>query len=431
MTDKREPTTFDDEIDLRQYLQIFLNHWPWIVAMTVIGALVAAGFTFFFVSPTYEATTLVAITPPKYLMEFSPEFQALTQERIQTEIYGTYPEFAQSDEVLQQLSDLLAGELGGELPSIEALRGKTSVRASKEVGLIFLTARNSDPRKAATTANAWAGLYIEMLNRLYGSDQGDDYGFFASQLVSAQNDLTGAQEALAEFKARDPSALLDSEVQASIEALDGYLAEEHSVEAQKRTIENWRAQLASQSGDQAVSRIDELTSLFMQLQAFGIIQESAQPQFQVSVEQMAAEWGVTEQNAFLENLSGLLQRRAAELDALVRELQPEILRMQRDLQAAQNEGERLTQEVEIAKLVYQSLALKAEEARIASESVAGVAQLASKAAVPLRSVSSGLLLNTAMGAALGFVVGVVLAVLLELVGSSRTTAQDDGVGDGR
>jgi uncharacterized protein involved in exopolysaccharide biosynthesis len=294
-----------------------------------------------------------------------------------------------------------------------------------------LTVRNGDPRKAAIIANTWAGLYVDMLNRLYGSYQGDDYGFFAAQLVLAQDDLSAAQEVLAEFRARDPSALLAGEVDTSIDDLNGYVAEVHSIEKQSRLIESWREQLASQSGDPSVSKIDELTSLFMQLQAFGVIQESAQPQFQVSVEQMAGEWSLAEQNAFLDNLAGLLQSRAADLDAQMQELQPQILGMQRDLQAALNEGERLIQEVEIAKSVYQSLALKAEEARIASESAAGVAQLASKAAVPEHSVSSGLLVNTAMGAALGLVVGLALAAFLELVGNSRTTAQGNGSGDGR
>ena len=45
----------------------------------------------------------MAITPPRYLMQFSPEFRTIEQERIQTLIYGSLPELARSDELVQQV----------------------------------------------------------------------------------------------------------------------------------------------------------------------------------------------------------------------------------------------------------------------------------------------------------------------------------------
>jgi succinoglycan biosynthesis transport protein ExoP len=424
----QETDSFVDEIDLRQYLQVLLDHWPWIVVATIVGAAIAGVLSFFIISPTYEATALIAITPPKYLMEFSPEFRAVAQERLQTEIYGTYPEFAKSDELLQEVSTALAKQTGDEPSGLGSLRGQMSVQASKEVGLISLTISGRDPERVAALVNLWAELYVEMLNRLYG-DQEDDYDFFAGQLKLALDDLQAAQQALAEFKARDLSALLSSELAAQIDALDELLAAKNAIEGQEQTIDSWRQQLSSESRDRTVSRADELTTLLMQLEAFGVIKEGVQPQFQVSLEQIAEEWSVAEQIAYLNSLEDFLQHRSEEIDVEVAERQPEILGLQQDLQAAKNEEDRLSQEIKIARSLSESLALKAEEARIASESQVGIAQVASKAAVPRNPVAPRKLFNMAIGAALGLMVGLALAVLLELVAGSQKTTGDSGSDD--
>jgi succinoglycan biosynthesis transport protein ExoP len=428
MTMTQENNPFDDEIDLRQYLEVFLRRWPWIVLTTVLAAAVAAGLSFFVISPTYEATALVAITPPKYLMEFSPEFRAVAQERLQTEIYGTYPEFAKSDELLQEVSTAAAEQIGTKPPDIESLRGQMSVQASKEVGLISLSAKGSSPQRVAAIVNVWAELYVQLLNRLYGGQE-DDYDFYASQLELALDDLEAAQQALAEFKARDPSALLSSELAAQINALDEYLAAQNSIERQQQTIESWRQQLSLESSSKPSSPADALSTFLMQLDAFGLIKEAVQPQLQISLEQITEESNMAEQIAYLNGLEEFLQSRSAEIDVQVAELQPEILRRQEELQAATNEEERLSQEVKIAKSLHESLALKAEEARITLESHAGIAQVASEAAVPSSPVAPRKLLNMAMGAALGLIVGLALVVLLEFMAGSQKTAGDGGSDD--
>lgn len=424
----QETNPFDDEIDLRQYLQVFLRRWPWIVLTSVLAAAVAAGLSFFVISPTYEATALVAITPPKYLMEFSPEFRAVAQERLQTEIYGTYPEFAKSDALLQEVSTAVAEQIGTQPPDIGSLRSQMSVQASKEVGLITLSAKGSSPQRIGAIVNVWAELYVQLLNRLYGGQE-DDYAFYASQLTLALDDVEVAQQALAEFKARDPSAMLSSELAAQINALDQYLAAQNSIEQQQQTIESWRQQLSSESSSKTASGADALTTFLMQLEAFGMIKEAVQPQLQVSLEQIAEERTVAEQIAYLNGLEEFLQSKSAEIDVQVAELQPEILRRQEDLQAAINEEDRLSQEVNIAKSLYESLALKAEEARIASESQVGIAQVASQAAIPSSPVAPRKLFNMAMGAALGLVLGLALVMLLEFVAGPQKTARDSGSDD--
>lgn len=421
----KETGLLDDEIDLLQYLQIFLNHWRWIVLVTFVAAVVAAGISQFILAPTYEATALVTITTPKYLMEFSPEFRAVAQDRLETEISKTYPELAKSDELLEQV----AGALEQTSNSQNTLnKSKMSVQASKSVGIIRLTVQDEKPALAATIVNIWAEHYVRMLNRLYGSEEGE-YSFFADQLVLAGTDLDAAQEALAEFKARDRAQLLSSELDAKVAALDGYLATGNTIAVLEQEIDGWRAQLATRPGDQEVSPADELTAFLMQMEAFGVFREDAQPQFQILIEEVAKEQTVIEQIAFLDRLGSLLETRAAEIAIQVEELEPNILSLQYELQQARNEQDRLTRDLTISRSLYESLSLKTEEARIASESLTGVSRLASRASIPKNPVGPRKMINTAIGAGLGLAAGLLFAVLLELLNKTRSMAETDSSAD--
>ncbi len=420
---------FDQEIDLRPYINLILRHWRWIVLTTVVAAAVAAGLSFFVLCPTYEATALVAITPPKYLMQFSAEFEPLTQERFQASIYAAYPELAESDALLQQVADTLAATSKPPAPGLEELRRRVSAQATKDVGLIRLKANDSDPHRAAAIANTWADLYVKMLGRLYNSE-GAEYPFFVEQLSLAESNRDAARQALAEFKARDPSAMLSSELKAKVAAMDDLLATQNSITVLQGQIADWRAQLIAQPGSRALSPADEITSLLLQLKGYNLLQESSQPTFQISLDQTTQGRTVAEQIAFLDSLQSLLQARLTEIEAQMAALQPQILKVQEDLQAATNENDRLAQQVKITGSLYESLARKTEEARIASESQTGVGRLASQAAVPTDPVKPRKLVNTALGAGVGLVIGLAVAVLLEMTGGRQTASGDSRSGDG-
>jgi len=426
---EKEISLFDDEIDLRPYVDLLVRRWYWIVLTTAVAAAVAALVSFFVLAPTYEATAVVAITPPKYLMQFSQQFEPLAQERLQTSIYASYPELAQTDELIQQVAEALATMTGRPAPDLERLRNQMSVKASKDVGVIRLQVRDSDPHLAASLANAWADLYVKMLGRLYGGE-GEEYSFFAEQLSLAQHNLDAAQQALAEFKARDPAAMLSSELTAKIKAVDDYLAAKNSIEVLQGQIAGWRAQLAAQPASRTLSPADELTSLLLQLRAYNLLEQDTQPLLQISLDQAVQGRTVAGQIAFLDDLQNLLSARLTEIEAQMAALQPQILKVQQELQAATNEGDRLTQEVRIASSLYDSLARKTEEARIASESPGGAGRLASRAAVPSKPVGPRKLVNTVLGAGLGLAVGLAVALLLELTGGQRTKAGDGRSDDG-
>jgi uncharacterized protein involved in exopolysaccharide biosynthesis len=61
----------EEEIDLREYVLVLLKYWKWILGTTLAAAMVALVVSFF-LPPTYEATALVVVKPPQYVMQFDP-----------------------------------------------------------------------------------------------------------------------------------------------------------------------------------------------------------------------------------------------------------------------------------------------------------------------------------------------------------------------
>ena len=66
----------EEEIDLRQYVEVLIRHWGWIAGLALVAAAAALGVSFL-IPPTYEATALVAVTEPRYVMRFDPRFETV------------------------------------------------------------------------------------------------------------------------------------------------------------------------------------------------------------------------------------------------------------------------------------------------------------------------------------------------------------------
>ena len=72
-----------------------------------------------------------------------------------------------------------------------------------------------------------------------------------------------------------------------------------------------------------------------------------------------------------------------------------------------------------------------DEARIAAQEETGMLQVGSFAAVPEKPAGPRRLVNTLVGAGLGFLIGLTVVILSEVVGRSREVAGDEASGDER
>jgi len=397
----------EEEIDLRVYILVLLKYWKWILGLTIAATVVALVVSFL-LPPTYEATALVAIKAPLYVMNFDPRFQVPNQ--LPQPAYKAYLDLAEGDEVLEALFSRL-NPRPAEIKTLRDLREMVKARAGTDPSVVRLTVRARDPQEAARIANLWAEIFVTHANRIYGASD-EELQQLEGQLAQAQAALEAAEQALIEFQARNQASILEARLDSLKSDQAHYLADQRAITYILQDIQALREQLARQPGERPASLADDLTALFLQIKAFNA-QASAPIQLQVNSAESLSNRSIGETMALLNDIARALEAKSVEIKQRLEELQPQILSLQRQLQEIYTESDRLTRQRDLAKETYTALARKVQETRIAVQGAQRTAELGSRAAVPEEPASPRKLLNTAVAGTLGLMLSTMGAFAAE------------------
>ena len=200
----------DDEIDLRQYLDVLIA-WRWeILAIMVLATLVAAGVVLVqraVTPPVYSATATLAIARTGRDIQFDENFRTTLDAENPANtrriaLVGLVTSNAVAEVVAKGLSDAFDEKERAPIQLIKQIEAAavTAPGSRTEGDLIQITARAGEPEKAAELATTWAKVYVEYANRLYGD--------VPVQLIeSVQNELAQAQVAYDSTQAKLESFL--------------------------------------------------------------------------------------------------------------------------------------------------------------------------------------------------------------------------------
>ena len=399
----------EEEIDLRVYVQVLLRCWKWIVGLALVAAVTAFVVSSLLPS-TYEASSVVIITQPRYQMQFDPRFETVGQW---TPAYKAFPTLATSDETLQGVIDTYTPSPEAHIEEwrLGTLAEMVEATSEGDPSLVVLKVHSRSPEDAAGIANLWANQFTMLGNGIYGGTE-KDVAFFEEQGNQARQALDRADAALIEFQARNQSSIVDAQLSSYRQTQTDYLAGQRAIAYIVQDIQGLRDQLAQQPGDQPASLADDLTALFLQVKAFDA--EASTPiQLQVNSAASFSNKSLAEQIAFLDDLVVTLEAKSSETNERLAELEPQILALQQSLQEINVESDLLTSARDLAHETYMTLARKLEEARIAAQEENGMLQVGSYTAIPEKPVSPRRMLNTAVAGALGGMLGVFGAFAIE------------------
>ena len=169
----------EEEIDLREYIEVMVRRWKWIAGITLAAVVTAAIVSFFVIAPIYEATaTLLVAGPP--MIPTSRSLEAQVVEAL-----------LKSEEVEAQVVEALGEVLSPPERKPGGLVAKIKVAREGKSRVFRVSARADNPHKAAQIANAWAEAGVELLRKRQApSDEA---------LRRAERNLRTAEQALWEF----------------------------------------------------------------------------------------------------------------------------------------------------------------------------------------------------------------------------------------
>ena len=442
----------EDEIDLRQYLDVLIRWWREIVLITLSAMVLAAVGILLILPAQYEASADVAIVRTVSDVNFDERFRTNSQElRTDTAslsarrsaLLGLVATGAIADEVITQLGDTLTAEErrpANLLEMVEASLGSADGTRSdgtrSDSDLVRITVTANDPEKAAAIANAWAHLYVREVNTIYAQVPNEVLASIQNELAAAQKQYLDSQANLETFIAgnridalNSQVAVLQQRVEQEVSLQKAFLLQWEDTQEHISTVAALRTQI--EQGGEGAARSTMVALQTLKMNVYG-----SPPQgLQVEVRDLPD----VNQQAMLTDLDGLRQA----LDQRLVDLNTKIGANNTDVGASQDvtstltstleslrtskaelEAEtakqlQLTQQRNLAWETYKTVSSKVAELNLTRAAASSEVRFGAPAVAPVDPLKPlSLLLGIVLAGVVGGVVSVFYAFLANYLGKS-------------
>lgn len=405
----------EQAIDLRPYVTGLWNRRYWIIGFGLIGAVLGLAISSL-ISPTYEASTLVAATLPRERLEFDSRVQTI----LESQPLQAYPDLALSDTVLVELLDRVSVN---KSLTLTQLRKLVSASAGSDPSIIKLTVEYKNPEIAAEMANTWAELFVKLANEIYGYQGDEQLVFFETRLSEAADQLETTEQALIDFQTDNRISILANELSAAQQTQADYLAKQRQTELILQDVESLIPQARGGNLTDPIA-IERLASILLQVRALGGVPGvgAAPLQIQLALESPTDASGTGNRETILQ-LRDMLVAQGSQIEERLTSLEPLILSLQQEKYQLEVLNNRLNRDLEVAEETYTTLARTVDEKRITSEDTTSGVKLASKTAVPERPSGPNVILNAIVAGMAGIFLSIVAIILMQWWHSEVMAAQ--------
>lgn len=153
------PQEHEMEIDLLELFYRILENIKFIVLITVICTLLMGIYTFYFVTPQYEATAKI------YVLNSSDSVVNLSDLQIGSYLTSDYQEVFKTWEVNERVISNL------NLPyTYRQLQNMVSVTNPSNTRILYITAKSPNPTEAAQIANEFASVSREYISQTMATE---------------------------------------------------------------------------------------------------------------------------------------------------------------------------------------------------------------------------------------------------------------------
>ncbi|UCE52857.1 MAG: polysaccharide biosynthesis tyrosine autokinase [Desulfobacterales bacterium] len=430
------------DVDLRDYWRIIRKRKASIIFMVVLVAICSYGFAKFKEPvPLYKATAAIKIDRSAQMASYLTGPYWLQWENMETRAYiiKSFPVLAKAAKLLEWIpKDLSAEAIRNNrkyLAVIERLESKVEAEHQEGTNIIDIRAVSQDPREATMAANAVAQAYREYNIHEKNKKTFETKNFIEEQLRLTSVNLKGAERELQAFKEGYALISLDAQTQNTLDRLNAVETEYEKVKVQseevasqlrnldngkKGTTGKFKRMFLSAPPDSPVYGLKtKLSELFLKRRTLLINLTEKHPQVREIDDQIQAV--IQETKKELNSLLRTYKAREKDLLEKIGRLREENQRLpEKALQLV-----RLQREVDLQASLYSQLKEKYQETLIQESSKVEEVSIV-KPAVPSTqpyNVPSKLMIITT-GIAMGFVVGLVFAFLVEVFDTSMGTIED-------
>lgn len=467
---------YDDEIDLRPYINALRRRW-WLVGLvTIIAA--SAAFTYSILQERkYEAVATILLTRSRASLSLANQFPTITEPIDSRSRMEAMLSIANSEGLIVRTMEDIDQSSPANGIDLEEL--KESVEITTTGDTIHIAATLNDPKYAAVIANTWAQNAVTAINYAYSEEQLPSEIMVSleparAEYEQAQADLESFlrenQVDVLEKQIDETSALLDELVQDRTWKIAYNVQRKQKMEQVINQAEILKELLQSRGNSKAAEVADALAVMRLRADAFSelqlnngfinstgfgsivsepnqgtIIMPPSQPDLVFDVQITELSESLEAGQNYQQDLEGIIEHAQEEKEKAESELlelaqqsldvgndelftatSTRLRNLRSELEAETAYLGELSSLRDLSLEVYQALIRKEAEVRNNIQTSSTVT-LASPAVPPVEPTSRGVLRNTAVGAALGFFVStiwVLASVWLKTLEESVQTTQD-------
>ncbi|MBA7566225.1 hypothetical protein ES708_07913 [subsurface metagenome] len=253
------PEIQEEEIDLREYINVLLKRKGVIILIFLIAVITAALVSYFYLKPVYEASTILMISKPKYQVELEPKIQTQFTPEVSL---ATYESLIKDREIEEEVIKKLNLDQPPYEFTPDSLQGMITIESLKNTNLIKMNLQTCEPKLAKDMANVWASLFVEKNKNLNLLESKEAQRFIEEQLKISNQNLSKIEEEIREFNETNNIIAMDKEITVKLDKImanESRLADvKISAESEKAKIEEIRNQMTSQEKLISSSNVDRL-----------------------------------------------------------------------------------------------------------------------------------------------------------------------------
>lgn len=178
----------EEEIDLREYINVLLKRKGIIILIFLIAVITAAIVSYFVLQPVYEANVIIAVSKPKIK-------NSLVDEISLEEYKNLIKDIEIEEELIQKLN---LNEPPLELTPYD-LEQMLTIELPKGTNLIKINLQASNSKLTKNVINAWATLFVEKNKRLYFDEVKKAKIGVEDKLKFAEQDFFEIEEKVVKF----------------------------------------------------------------------------------------------------------------------------------------------------------------------------------------------------------------------------------------
>ena len=405
----------EEEIDLREYINVLLKRKGIIILIFLIAVITAALVSFFYLKPVYEASTILMISKPKYQVELEPKIQTQFTPEISLATYETLIKDREiEEEVIKKLN---LGQPPYELTP-DNLQGMITIESPTNTNLIKMNLQSGDPKLTKDIANVWAELFVEKNKDLYLKESKEAQGFIEDQLKISKLNLSKIEEEIQKFNETNKIEILDKEIKGkAAKVLDYELRlADIQLSLEKESAEKEQVSAALIKQDKILKLNKSITNDQFFHQLMSTISKGNFMDINltyVSEETNPIYYNFATQLINTDVLISSLQAEESQLKENINNFNRQLESLRKELASEKLAQSRLEREYNTSKGVYGVLSQKAEEVKIAVATESGLVKIASLAYEPKYPIKPNKKLNILIAGVLGLFVGIFFAFFLE------------------